>query len=87
MFGEDVHRRVPMAMDGVDSLNTIFMWAKAPSTFHAGESTVVDCVVIAPELYVSTVWPGVTFELWDGGFFATGTVLERFDDAWPRKVV
>jgi len=84
MFGDDLHRRVPMAMDGVDGLNTVGMWSKEPATFHAGETTIVDCVVIAPELYTSTVKPGATFELWDSGFFATGTILERFDNAWPQ---
>lgn len=82
MFGDNLHRRVPMSMDGVDELNTVGMWSKEPATFHAGDSTVVDCVVITPEIYFSIVKPGVHFELWDGGFFATGTVLERFESGW-----
>lgn len=85
MFGSDLHRRVPMAMDGVDGLNTVGMWSKKPATFHAGDSTIVDCTVLAPMLYAATVKPGVTFELWDGGFFATGTVLERFESGWPNE--
>ena len=85
MFGNDLHRRVPMTMDGVEGLNTVGMWSKEAATFHAGESTIVDCVVIAPTLYSAVVKPGVTFELWDGGFFATGTVLERFESGWPHE--
>lgn len=85
MFGDDLPRRVPMAMDGVDGLNTVGMWAKEPATFHAGDSTVVDCVVIEPTLYSQVIKPGVMFELWDCGFFATGTVLERFESGWPHE--
>lgn len=87
MFGEDLHRRVPMSMNGVDGLNTIGMWVKEPSTFHPGDTARVDCVVVAPEIFSAAIRPGVSFELWDGGYFATGTVLERFDTAWPDRVV
>jgi len=82
-FDESCHRRVPMQMDGVDGLNTVGMWADAPGTFRAGDSVVVRCVVIAPELFERSLKPGVHFELWDGGFFASGTVLERIEDGWP----
>lgn len=72
-----------MLMDGVDNLNTVGMWVEASARLQPGQSVIVDCVVIASELYAAVVKPGVRFELWDGGFFATGTVLERFDEVWP----
>ncbi|MES2415056.1 MAG: hypothetical protein V4614_14715 [Pseudomonadota bacterium] len=84
VFGENLHRRVPMAMEGVDGMNTIGMWNKEPANFNSGDATVVDCVVIAPEIYFHVVQPSVHFTLWDGGFFATGTVLERFESGWPQ---
>jgi hypothetical protein len=83
MFAEDLHRRVPLQMEGVEGLNTVGMWVNEPGTFKTGESVVVQCVVIAPELYSTVVKPGVKFELWDGGFFASGTVLERIEEGWP----
>ena len=84
MFDEGLHRRLPMQMEGVEGLNTVGMWVEAPATFKAGDVANVECVVIAPELYHTIVKPGVKFELWDGGFFATGTVLERIESGWVR---
>src|SRR5438874_171376 len=79
MFGDNLHRRVPMRMQGVEGLHTVGMWVQDPKTFRTGESTKVDCVVIAPELFETVIKPGVPFDLWDGGFFAQGIVLERVD--------
>ena len=84
MFDANLHRRVPLQMEGVGGLNTVGMWVQQPGTFRSGESVVVQCVVIAPELYNSAVKPGAKFELWDGGFFASGTVLERIEAGWPN---
>lgn len=84
-FPENLHRRVPFQMDGVEHMNTVGMWAETPGTFRAGDSVTVQCVVIAPELYSAVVKAGVKFELWDGGFFASGTVLERIEAGWPAS--
>lgn len=83
MFDESLHRRTPMQMEAVEGLHTIGMWVEHPQTFRAGESVKVSCAVIAPQLFESAVKPGVTFELWDGGFFARGVILERIDAGWP----
>ena len=85
MFDESLHRRVPMQMEGTEGLNTVGMWAKEAGTYKAGESVRVECVVIAPEIYSTVVKPGVKFELWDGKFFASGTVLERIEAGWPSE--
>lgn len=82
MFDESCHRRVPMRMDGVDSLNTVGLWTEAPCTFKPGDSAEVRCRVIAPELFIDVVQAGRRFELWDGGFFASGVVLARIEDGW-----
>jgi len=84
MFGENLHRRVPMQMDGVAGLNTVGMWVQEPGTYCAGDAIRVECVVIAPEIFLAAVRPGVKFELWDGKFFASGTVLERIEEGWPK---
>lgn len=86
LFDEGLYRRVPMRMDGVDGLNTVGMWTEAPGIFREGDSVLVRCVVIAPEIFTTCVKPGVRFELWDGGFFASGKVLMRIDEGWPRKI-
>lgn len=86
MFGDDLHRRVPMQMQGVEGLNTVGMWVDSAQTFKAGDSVQVRCVVIAPEIYSQIVRSGVEFELWDGGFFATGTIIERIEEGWPSEV-
>lgn len=83
IFPEDGHRRVPMHMDGVEGLHTVGMWTDGQVEFREGDETDVDCVVIWPEGFYSVTIPGAKFELWDGGFFAGGTVLERYEKAWP----
>ncbi len=85
MFGEDLHRRVPMHMDGVDGLNTVGMWVSQAGTFKEGDKVQVDCRVIVPDLYSPVVKPGAKFELWESGFFATGTVLERIESGWSSE--
>jgi hypothetical protein len=86
MFDESLSRRVPMHMDGVDGLATVGMWIDRAATFRSGETAVVRCRVIAPEVFAPIVKPGVRFELWDGGFFADGEVLERCAAGWPEGV-
>ena len=86
VFGDDLHRRVPLAMESVEGLHTVGLWMRGPATFYPGDSAVVDCVLLTPEIFASAVKRGVGFELWDRGFFATGTVLERFDSAWPKTL-
>ena len=85
-FGENLHRRVPMAMEGVEGLHTVGMWVPRAATFYPGDSATVDCVLIAPEIFASALKPGVSLELWDIGFFATGTVLQRFDCGWSKSL-
>jgi len=84
VFTESCYRRVPIRMEGVDGLNTVGMWTDTPETFQAGDSVVVRCVLLAPELFDKSLKPGVEFDLWDGGFFATGEVLTRTEEGWPR---
>jgi len=74
-----------MQMDGVEGLNTVGMWVKQAATFKAGDTVQVRCVVIAPQIFSAVVKPGVKFELWDGGFLASGTVLERIAAGWPSE--
>jgi hypothetical protein len=83
VFNESCHRRAPMRMDGVNWLNTVGMWTDNPGTFQAGDSVLVRCVLIAPELFEKTLKPGVRFDLWEAGFFAFGKVLTRIEDGWP----
>ncbi|MDM5176225.1 hypothetical protein PO883_03345 [Massilia sp. DJPM01] len=82
--GSGLHRRLPMRMDGVDGLNTVGMWVDKANTFRACDTVLVRCVVIAPDLFHDVVQPGVQFELWDGGYFARGVVIERHEAGWPR---
>ena len=72
-----------MQMDGVDGLNTVGMWVTEAAACGPGDSCRINCVVIAPEVFRQVVRQGVEFELWDGGFFATGAVLERIEAGWP----
>lgn len=86
MFGDDLQRRVPMRMDGVEGLNTIIMWVEKPGIFHTGDTVKVKCRVIAPELFDAIINPAVRFELWDAGFFAEGIVLERIEAGWQNAL-
>lgn len=85
MFEQSGHRRVPMQMDGVESMYTVGMWHDGEAQFHEGDEAMVDCVVICPEPFDAVVKPGVKFELWDGGFFAEGEVTERFEEGWATS--
>jgi len=82
VFGENRHRRVPMRMDGVDGINTVGMWVDSATEYGKNDTVIVRCVVLAPELFVDAVRPGVKFELWDGGYFASGEVIERLEAGW-----
>jgi hypothetical protein len=83
-FEESGHRRVPMRMDSVEGLNTVGMWIDGARQFHKGDETDVDCRVIWPEGFRKVVKPGVSFQLWDSGFFADGKVTEIFPDQWDN---
>jgi hypothetical protein len=77
------HRRLPMSMDGVDGLHTVGLWIeKSDAVFEEGDEFDADCRVIWPEGFRDIVAPGVKFRLWDAGFFAHGTVTERYDGGW-----
>jgi hypothetical protein len=82
VFPESCHRRVPMAVEGLEELYTVGMWTEAPATLHEGDHVDVDCRVIAPDVLSPVIQPRVNFKLWDGGFFADGVATARFDDAW-----
>jgi hypothetical protein len=82
MFGKDLQRRVPMQMDGVEGLNTVGMFIEHPATFKKGEYCEVDCVVISPELFVSTIEVGSKGRLWDSGFFANTEVTKIYSEGW-----
>lgn len=86
MFGDDLTRRVPIEMDEIEGLNTIGMYVEEANTFHKGESCVVNCVVIAPELFKPNIKVGSKGRLWDGGFFATTEVTEVFSQGWPNDL-
>ena len=60
------------------------MWLDREARFEVNNETEVDCICICPEAIDSAAVLGSTFELWDGGFFAEGRVIERFDEAWPK---
>lgn len=83
-FPENGHRRVPMQMEGVEGLHTVGMWIEGERRFSIGDEVDVDCVVIWPEGFYRAAVPGTKFELWDSGFFASGLVTERFEEAWPK---
>ena len=82
MFGEDLTRRVPMEMEGVEGLNTVGMYINKESTFHEGDECEVNCVVIAPELFKNVIHPGSKGALWDSGFFADTEVIEVYKENW-----
>lgn len=74
-----------MQMEGVSSMYTLGMWHDGEARFVKGDETEVDCISICPEAIDTAVVSGAVFELWDGGFFAEGSVIQRFDDAWPEQ--
>ncbi len=74
-----------MSMEGVEGLHTVGMWIDRAGQFQPGDELDVDCRVIRPEGFQEVTNRGVRFRLWDAGFFADGTVTERFDDEWKTS--
>jgi len=84
-FGFDAngHRRLPLAMDGVEGLHTVGLWIKMnKAIFSEGDEFDADCRVIWPEGFTKAVAPGVKFKLWDGGYIADGIITERIEEGW-----
>lgn len=73
-----------MKMEGVEGLHTVGMWIEGERRFFVGDEIDVDCVVIWPEGFYRAAVPDTKFELWDSGFFASGLITERFEEAWPK---
>jgi len=86
MFGNDLERRVPVKMEGVEGLNTVGMYIEKEAVFHKGDECIVECIVIAPELFKNIIHPGSKGALWDGGFFADTKVLEVYSNNWPKNL-
>jgi len=83
-FDDNGHRRVPMSMEGVDNLHTVGLWIGGAAQFTEGQEFDAECRVIWPEGFINVVKAGVKFKLWDGGFFATGTITERIEEGWQN---
>lgn len=84
MFGDNLERRVPMKMEGVEGLNTVAMYIEKESVFYKGDECEVECIVIAPELYKNVIHPGSKGALWDAGFFADTEVINVYPGNWPE---
>lgn len=75
-----------MSMDGVEGLHTVSLWiGKEEAEFQEGEEFDAECRVIWPEGFIKAVASGVSFKLWDCGFFARGLVTERCEDGWIKS--
>lgn len=85
MFGEDCNRRVPMEMDGVQGLNTVGIWIDTPAVFPSGASFNGRCRVLWEEPFRHTIKPGSKFRLWNGGFFAEGSVVDIHWENWEQE--
>lgn len=71
-----------MSMDGVGDLHTVNMWSDREGKFTKDDEVNVECTVIWPEGFRHAVYPGAKFRLWDGGYFADGVVMKRYEAGW-----
>ena len=85
VFGDDGHRRVPMEMDGVDGLNTVGIWIDGPAVFSSGTSFTGRCRVLCENAFRDRISEGTKFKLWDGGFFAEGSVQNIHWKNWTEE--
>lgn len=77
--GDDLSRRVPLEMEGVDGLNTVMMGFREPGRFMPGDTVTVECAVIASELFRGKLAIGSRGRLWDGGYLADVEVVDVHD--------
>ena len=61
---------------------TVGMWVDSPVELRRGDEITVHCRVMVPSEVDRLVFEGSKFKLWDGAFFADGTVTKRFEAEW-----
>ena len=80
--GEDLKRKVPLEVEGIEGLNTVYMFFPESDLYLADEVVIVDCCTIAPQLYRGKIKPGLKGKLWESGYFADVEILEVNDKAF-----
>ena len=80
VVGEDLKRKVPLEIEGIDGLNTVYMIFPESDLYLADETVIVKCDTIAPQLYKGKIKPGLKGRLWESGYFADIEILEVDDD-------
>ena len=83
--GENLERRVPMELEGVEGKNTVLMYFPESKKYESGETVVVSCLTIIPEIYKPIIKPGLHGQLWDLGFIAKTKILEVHHEAFPSS--
>jgi hypothetical protein len=78
--GEDLERRVPLEIEGIEGLNTVYMLFPKSDLYLANETVTVECRTIAPQLYKGKIKPGLKGRLWESGYFADVEILEVNDN-------
>ena len=80
MFPDTGIRRVPMEIAETDSgLNTISLAGSPNLIVQQGEMVELDCDVLSFDHLRNLISQQATFRLWDGGFFADGTIVQFYD--------
>ena len=65
-----------------EGMPTVGMWVDSPVELSRGDVATVQCRVMVPSEVDHLVYEGAEFKLWDGAFFANGTVTKRFEAEW-----
>lgn len=76
IVGEDLERKVPLEIEGINGLNTVYMLFLESNFYLANETTIVKCATIAPRLYKKRIKVGLKGRLWEAGYFADVEILE-----------
>ena len=71
-----------MATPGVPDFNTVQISCDSERDVHCGEKFEANCRMIWEDPYVNLLQPGTQIQLWDGGIFASGVVLEVYPENW-----
>lgn len=82
IVGEDLERKVPLEIEGIDGLNTVYMLFMESNFYLANETTIVKCATIAPRLYKGRIKPCLKGKLWEAGYFANVEILEVNNNAF-----
>ena len=87
VVGEDLKRKVPLEIEGIEGLNTVYMLFSASDLYLANETVIVKYNTIVPQLYKGKIEAGLKGRLWESGYFAYVVIISVNEEYLSRKKI